>query len=219
MAECQISECPKIAKSRGWCASHLERWRRYGDPLFVTPRQEKIDEKIFSELWECVTCGAVKPRSEFAVDRSRPAGRRSSCSDCCGKRTGEWRSRSKSHLYEYGRGYRANRTGEQRAKHKESVAEWRRNNRGKLREYTFRRRALKANSSHGEIDYDRLWLDCVGECPDCGTALSRKAVWPSPSFASIDHIVPLSKGGGHFQENLRYCCLTCNMRKGAKVPF
>jgi 5-methylcytosine-specific restriction endonuclease McrA len=33
---------------------------------------------------------------------------------------------------------------------------------------------------------------------------------------SLDHVVPVSKGGGHTKENVVPCCSTCNPSKGAK---
>lgn len=30
---CSIEDCPKPARTRGWCAAHYEHWRKYGDPL------------------------------------------------------------------------------------------------------------------------------------------------------------------------------------------
>jgi hypothetical protein len=29
---CSVDGCPKLAKTRGWCSAHYERWRRNGDP-------------------------------------------------------------------------------------------------------------------------------------------------------------------------------------------
>lgn len=36
--------------------------------------------------------------------------------------------------------------------------------------------------------------------------------------ATIDHVVPLSGGGGWNDENLAACCYSCNQEKGAMVP-
>ncbi|MGW8593542.1 HNH endonuclease [Dietzia sp. NPDC055877] len=35
----------------------------------------------------------------------------------------------------------------------------------------------------------------------------------------VDHVKPLSKGGWHCLSNLRPCCPSCNLRKGAKWPI
>lgn len=67
------------------------------------------------------------------------------------------------------------------------------------------------------IDIDLLWSMSDGRCPDCGTAIYRSAKFRQPGFGSVDHIVPLSKGGAHSQDNVRLTCLPCNLSKGAKI--
>lgn len=39
-AECQINDCIAPVRSRGWCRTHYDRWKRHGDPLvLVRPRR------------------------------------------------------------------------------------------------------------------------------------------------------------------------------------
>lgn len=35
---------------------------------------------------------------------------------------------------------------------------------------------------------------------------------------TIDHVIPLSRGGAHALANLRTACLSCNSRKGSRLP-
>lgn len=35
---------------------------------------------------------------------------------------------------------------------------------------------------------------------------------------TVDHVVPLIKGGGNGPENIVVACATCNLKKGAKLP-
>jgi hypothetical protein len=35
---CLVNDCEEIHHSLGYCAKHAQRFRRYGDPLFVKPR-------------------------------------------------------------------------------------------------------------------------------------------------------------------------------------
>jgi 5-methylcytosine-specific restriction endonuclease McrA len=50
-----------------------------------------------------------------------------------------------------------------------------------------------------------------GFCASCKTKLLEKY--------EIDHIVPLSKGGPHTDENLQLLCPPCNRKKWAKHPI
>ncbi len=74
-----------------------------------------------------------------------------------------------------------------------------------------KRRAAKMGSEVGPIDLDALW---TGMCGICGGEMDRDLPWPDPMSKSIDHILPLSLGGGHTQENLQYAHLFCNVSKG-----
>lgn len=41
----------------------------------------------------------------------------------------------------------------------------------------------------------------------------------NPNAPTLDHIVPLSKGGGHMWSNVQCLCRRCNTRKGAKTGW
>lgn len=38
---CEIEDCEKRHKARGWCDMHYHRWQTHGDPLMVLPRGRK----------------------------------------------------------------------------------------------------------------------------------------------------------------------------------
>lgn len=52
-------------------------------------------------------------------------------------------------------------------------------------------------------------------CQRCGISCPPEAVWPAPNFPSLDHIIPVSRGGAHTYENTQCLCLSCNLSKGA----
>ena len=54
-----------------------------------------------------------------------------------------------------------------------------------------------------------------GCCAICGRPVDLQLQWPHPGSASVDHVIPVSRGG-HLtaQENLALVHLQCNMRKG-----
>jgi 5-methylcytosine-specific restriction endonuclease McrA len=53
------------------------------------------------------------------------------------------------------------------------------------------------------------------QCGICRKPVSRRAKWPDPASASLDHIKPLSEGGEHSSANAQCSHLRCNSRKQA----
>lgn len=87
---------------------------------------------------------------------------------------------------------------------------WRLKHPDSLRDSQHRRRALKKKtktekfSSFDIFDRDR-WV-----CGLCHKKVDRLLKWPDPMSASLDHIVPLSKGGTHTRDNVQIAHLICN---------
>lgn len=54
-------------------------------------------------------------------------------------------------------------------------------------------------------------------CGLCAEPVDRTTVWPDPMSPSLDHILPLSKGGHHIMANVQLAHLSCNVRKGAST--
>lgn len=105
-----------------------------------------------------------------------------------------------------------------RAANREKIRAYRKaygvENRERIAGYDARRRARIADTSTGPVDLEALW---TGRCDVCGSEMSRDVKWPDPDFASIDHVIPLSRGGTHTQGNLQWAHLSCNQRKAARV--
>lgn len=74
-----------------------------------------------------------------------------------------------------------------------------------------RRRARLASVPQEEIDRDTLYERDGGVCGICGKEVGRDEI-------SIDHIVPLSKGGPHLMDNLQIAHLNCNKARGNHGP-
>ena len=51
----------------------------------------------------------------------------------------------------------------------------------------------------------------------CGRKINKELKYPHPMSVSLDHIMPLAKGGTHEWDNLQASHLRCNMSKGARV--
>jgi 5-methylcytosine-specific restriction endonuclease McrA len=55
-----------------------------------------------------------------------------------------------------------------------------------------------------------------GRCQLCGKRVSLQYNWPDGRTASLDHIVPLSRGGRDDGRNIQLAHLRCNIRKQSK---
>lgn len=56
------------------------------------------------------------------------------------------------------------------------------------------------------------------KCQLCGKAVNPKLSFPNPACASLDHVIPLSRGGSHKTTNVQLAHLRCNTARGNKVP-
>ena len=57
-------------------------------------------------------------------------------------------------------------------------------------------------------------------CKLCGRPVVRRTsrrsrVQHADNLLTLDHLVPISRGGDSSAENLRVCCRACNMRRSA----
>lgn len=69
------------------------------------------------------------------------------------------------------------------------------------------RRARERNAFVETVDRTRIYERDRGKCGICGKAVKREE-------ASVDHIVPLSKGGEHSYANTRLSHIRCNLVRG-----
>ena len=82
---------------------------------------------------------------------------------------------------------------------------------------TFRQRATHFGVSYEKNITLRVLIERDGDgCGICGEPVER-GVWGTyrPRAGSIDHIVPMSRGGGHTWDNVQVAHHLCNTRKGA----
>ena len=57
---------------------------------------------------------------------------------------------------------------------------------------------------------DRIYAKAGGRCHYCGDRMTRASM-------TIDHVVPLSRGGANRQHNMVACCKRCNSAKGSRT--
>lgn len=78
-----------------------------------------------------------------------------------------------------------------------------------------KRRALKAGAPTEPYTREEIAERDGYVCGLCGGGVDMELRWPDPHSPSIDHIVPLSRGGTDLKTNVQLAHLRCNVVKGA----
>ena len=91
------------------------------------------------------------------------------------------------------------------------------------RRNTLTRRALrKTNGKVETINPEEIFERDGWRCQICGKLVSRRLYKTNgtkryANAPSIDHIIPISRGGEHIKANVQCACYLCNCRKGNRV--
>lgn len=84
-----------------------------------------------------------------------------------------------------------------------------------------RKRLRARDAIHRSLNvhgFEKLY-EQTERCAYCLCRLTRKAAGSArPSDATIDHIIPISRGGAHASDNLAVVCYRCNSTKHASTP-
>lgn len=157
----------------------------------------------------CSKCKVERPLDYFNKNSQSKDGLRPECNVCRAK----WRAENKETIASRNKAWREknkdydNATSAQWRKdnperYKEQMRNWRKNNKQRKRELEHRRRTRKQNNGVCSITpKDMRYLE--GPCAYCG----------STENITMDHVVPISRGGTHGIGNLVPCCSNCNSHK------
>lgn len=88
---------------------------------------------------------------------------------------------------------------------------------------SIRRDQIKANISResllrAALDHARRSDETLGCCGICGEPIFKRFKHPHSFSASIDHKVPIARGGTNALSNLQLAHLGCNSRKRDSLP-
>lgn len=103
----------------------------------------------------------------------------------------------------------------------EMAKEWRAANPDLVRETsrasTQRRRARKASRPVEDFTLAEIWEREQGICWLCDTPIDPDVRWPHPESKTLEHVIPLARGGSHTRANVALAHLICNLRKGTRI--
>lgn len=134
------------------------------------------------------------------------------------------RSENREKYLAYGKEYRKNNPSymtQYRNKNKDRIRlttnAWRRNNRDSVSASQKKRRAKITNVRTEYIYPAYVFAKHNWKCAACGIRTPSTLVGSlSKDEPTLDHIIPISKGGSHSEENLQCLCRSCNSSKQAK---
>jgi 5-methylcytosine-specific restriction endonuclease McrA len=146
-------------------------------------------------------CGAAACRRQFNADRMRI-----------------WQ---RDFAAAAGRPYNQNFAEQQRESRRRSVARlgtWRQRNPDQAATYDARRRMRIEQARTAETFLPRdVHARDEWTCQLCSLPIDATVAWPDLMSPSIDHRIPLSKGGAHSMANVQSAHLGCNLSKGDKL--
>ena len=197
---CSVDGCDRAHQARGLCKAHYNQWHRANRPPEQVCGIDGCDRPAHARGW----CKAHHKRwmrhgdPTTVVREQGPDWGNPPCGTNAGYRAGCRCEDCTAATREYGRGWRdANRE-----RWRESVKRGNRKRRAALRG------AESEPYTTAEIADRDGW-----RCGLCGQRIGRTLKHPHPRSLSIDHIVPLSRGGSDLRDNIQAAHLVCNTAK------
>lgn len=189
---------------------------------------------------ECTKCNKISPLSGFSANHTTTDKLSSQCKKCASERSKEWRLKNKDKHRQYSKEWqklnpekRKKQCRKYTQKHREKLCEKRREryqrNKDKERENSkkwqlanlqkFRhaqnlcktRRRHQMKKSDDKITFDQ-WENIK-------TLAGNRCHYCKKEFKKLtmDHVIPLSRGGEHNPSNIVPACQSCNASKSNKI--
>ena len=203
---CEIPECGKRHFAAGMCSAHYTRLKRTGS---ATTR--KLGEVVGGKRI-CATCKVDTPLE--GMGRTQP----SYCRACINAAARARFVYKPKHLgikqcENCGGDFPFNKKQNLHCSAECAQATVNKRNWKHLQTRRARLKDAFVESFHSKEIYERdNWV-----CGICKESIDPAAKLPDQMSASIDHIIPISRGGTHERANAQAAHLFCNVSKGAKV--
>ncbi len=170
---------------------------------------EKESSYFYEKKSICKTCQNAKDKEYYRKNRETKISKKKvynqSNVDKIKKYQKHYRDKTTEKRLKYANNWRK----ENKDRLKKMNSSWQKRNPAKVVALSQRHRSLKMNAQGSYTAKE--WLELVelhdGKCVACGVK----------GKLTVDHVVPLSKGGTNFIDNLQPLCSKCNSSKGTKT--
>lgn len=202
-------ECRRLAaarRSREWRASHPEEYAAKYEAELERRRKATLDRAAARSCPYCggpmpprrrKYCGALKCKGAYHRERNR-----------------EWMRKYKA---EHGVPYVARYRGPDHVEKLNALTGSRSDDPARKQERWQRRRAQKLATTVEKFRHEDVYERDGWICGLCREPVDRELRYPNPKSPSLDHVIPLSRGGHHVLENVQLAHLTCNVKKQARI--
>lgn len=221
-ATCSVPGCERKYAAKGYCKLHWGRNRIHGDPLVTMKGKYHKVQSTPEGLRICKRCTVAKPATEFHRDGGSPDGLRAQCKPCRNGFMAEYYGANRDARVAYEQDRRTNRADHMRALDR---ARYERDKDKRVELATkhthIRRARLSMAEADAAVTVKSLRKIHGDDCCYCGVTMDFKVRARSEGIAknraSLEHILPLSRGGAHTFDNTALACHHCNVSKNRKT--
>lgn len=219
---CSVPECERPHAAKGYCQLHWNRSRIHGDPLVTMKGKYHKVQSTPEGLRVCKGCVIAKPASEFHRDGGSPDGLRAQCKPCRNGFMAEYYGANREARVAYELNRRQVRGDEARAWDRARYQRDREKRVALASDASRLRRARMAGVlSDPGLTVKKLREIHGGNCCYCGIALDfrsrKRSDGIAPNRGTLEHIIPISRGGTHTFDNTALACHHCNVSKNRKT--
>nr|DAP09017.1 MAG TPA: HNH endonuclease [Caudoviricetes sp.] len=203
---CKLDGCDELAKGWGYCSAHFQRAKKHGDPEWRLPGEIRDGKKV------CPRCGKDKPLSDYGANNGY-------CLPCAAEWAREKRKLQNLLILQkvcvvcgcaFTEAWENAITCSKKCQVKREKLT--------LAKGAARRRALLGSCEREDFRYEEIFERDEWTCGICNEPVDPDSEFPDLRSPSLDHVIPLSKGGSHTRDNVQLAHYICNVTKGARLP-
>ena len=215
---CSMPDCDRETSARSYCRLHYTRFMKHGDPTVDLHRvQHTSDGRRV-----CKRCGEAKPLDDFHKDKGNADGYRAQCKPCRNSFMAGYYDANRDSRKAYEQDRRTNQAEHMRAL---DMARYERHKEKRIalasEHVKIRRARLAGVETDAKVTVPALRKIHGEACCYCGVQMSfvrrRRGDGIAPNRATLEHVLPISRGGAHTFDNTILACHRCNVSKNNKT--